>query len=603
MKTKNDLLATLCPKWKPPPRKTVSEWADTTRKLSSESSAIPGQWRTRIVEYAREPMDCVSDPRVNRVVIMAAAQVAKSEILLNVAGWMMDYDPSPMLMLQPTIDMAEAFSKDRVGPMIRDTPALKKIIRSNGGRRGQEDTIKQKKFPGGHLTMIGANAPSSLASRPIRAVLCDEVDRYPVSAGKEGDPVLLAAKRSVTFWNKLLMLVSTPVDKNTSRIEAAYEQGDGRQYWVPCPHCGEHQVMKWSQIKFKDRNPDTARYECEHCGEHWTDTTRIAAIRKGEWRAQREFYGTASFHITGMMSPFTMMSDGVREFLEAQGKPEQLKVWTNTYLGETWEDQGERVDTHSLMDRREKFDHPVPENVTLLTAGADVQDDRIEVEVVGWGDNSESWSVGHKVFYGDPSGVALWSSVRNYLGQMWHHPLFGDIEIRATCLDTAGHYTKNAYDFVRANHRVYGIKGIGGEGKPMVGTPSRNNYGKIPLFPLGTFALKETVVARLKAAEGEAGRCHFPIDREEEYFNQMTSEMLTQRFHKGYRRREWVKIRARNEAFDLRVYATAALELLNVDLIGHRKALLRETQRDVKEEDEKRSSGRKKSSFVNSWKR
>ena len=595
----------------PPPKYTVSEWADANRKLSAESSAIPGQWRTSLVEYMREPMDCVGDPRVTRVVVMAAAQVAKSEFLNNVVGYLIDYDPSPILMVQPTIEAAEDYSKDRIAPMIRDTPVLREKVADDKSKTSG-NTIKNKKFPGGYLVMIGANSPSGLASRPIRAVLGDEVDRAPVSAGQEGDPINLAIKRTATFWNRIVVLVSTPTNKGASRIETAYEEGDQRQRWCPCPECGEHQTLKWSGVRWdKEKRgetevskPDTARYMCEHCGVLWTDPQRVAAVRKGYWRASAEFNGVASFHVTGLLSPFASMADGVREFLAAQGDPAQLKVWVNTYLGESWEEEGKRLDAHELMERVEEYDNRIPDGVTILTAGVDVQEDRIECEIVGWGDDFESWSVDYSIFYGDPSNDDVWSQLTTHLRQIFRHPRFGDMQVRATCIDT-GYQTHRVYQYVRSTDRVWGIKGVPGEGKPFVGTPTRNNYGRIHLFPVGVHTAKGAVFSRLAAKPGDVGYCHFPADRKQEYFDQLTAETLVTRYHKGYKRTEYVKTRSRNEALDNRVYASAALELINVDLVAQRRACELRYRKEVEAQDETKPSKPNRKgrgdSFVDSW--
>jgi phage terminase large subunit GpA-like protein len=586
----------------PPPKYTVSQWADNHRMLSSEASAIPGRWRTSLVEHMREPMDCIGDPRVIRVVIMAGAQIAKSEVLLNVIGYLIDYDPSPIMMVQPTLEMAEAFSKDRVAPMLRDTPVLRAKMSDKG--RDSNNTIRQKVFPGGHLTLVGANSPSSLASRPIRAVLFDEVDRFPLSAGDEGDPIQLASKRTATFWNRIIVMVSTPTVKGQSRIEAAYEEGDQRVRYCKCVHCNHFQQLKWSSVKWTKGKPETARYECEECGVLWSDSERIAAVRNGYWMAQAEFNGIASFHVPGLLSPFATMADGVREFIEAQGDPSRLKVWVNTYLGETWEDAGERIDAHSLEQRVEEYESRIPDGVTLLTSGIDVQDDRIEAEIIGWGDNYESWSIDYTTIYGDPSAPAIWQELRLFLKQVYVHPRFGDMSMRAGCIDTGGHYTSQTYQFINQVDRVYGVKGVAGEGKPLVGRPSKNNYGGIVLFPVGVHTAKELVFARLRAKEGEAGYCHFPVGRDTEYFEQLTAEKLVTRYTKGFKRQEYIKTRSRNEALDCRVYGTAALDLLNVDLKAQRRSQesrVAQSKPDSDAKGETKSKLRKKDSFLNRW--
>lgn len=564
---------------RPPPRQTVSEWADMFRRLSPEASATPGRWRTSAVEHMREAMDCIGQPSVRRIVIMSASQMAKTELLLNTIGYYVHNDPAPMLLMQPTLEMAEAFSKDRLSPMVRDTSVLRERI-ADSRSRDSGNTIAHKTFPGGHITMVGANSPSSLASRPIRIVLQDEVDRYPVSAGAEGDPVTLAIKRATTFWNRVVIMTSTPTIAGNSRIEAAFLEGDQRRLWCPCPHCGERQTLKWSSVRWDSGRPETAAYVCEHCGALWSDLERIAAARAGEWRADAPFDGVVSFHMPGLISPFVALADGVREFLEAQGNPERLKTWTNTFLGETWEEKGDKLDVHELAGRDDfDLDDELPEGITALTAGIDVQGDRIEIEVVGWGDEHESWSIDYHVVRGDPSGPHIWADLAEYLKRTWIHPIFGELALRSACIDT-GYMTQQVYAFVRLTHGCFAIKGIkGDEGKPVVGKPSRNNPAKIGVFPVGTMTAKELVLARLKSTRGEAGYCNFPIGRDIEFFRQMTAEMLIRRLHRGFTKKEWVKTRPRNEAFDCRVYATVALEILSVDLAAVRRVMLRERER------------------------
>lgn len=590
----------------PPPDMTVSQWADEHRRLSAESSASPGRWRTSVVEYLREPMDLVGDPTVRRITLMTSAQVGKSSFIENVIGFFMHHDPCPILHVSPTISSSDMFSKERLAPMLRDCPALRKLVK-DAKSRDSGNTISTKKFPGGTLALVGANAPAGLASRPIRTVLCDEVDRFERSAGTEGDPINLAVKRTTTFWNRVLVFVSTPGNKGQSRIEEEYERGDMRQRWCPCHACGGMQILKWAQVKWTDREPDTAYYECEHCGEHWTDFQRVAAVRAGEWIAQRPFNGNASFHLSQLYSPFAPLSDGVRDFLDSRGNPELMKTWVNTFLGETWEESGKRLEWSDLMEQREQFEDRVPEAVTMLTGAVDVQDDRFEIEVVGWGDDYRSWSVDYHVIYGDLSAPDVWKQLRDYLGQTWTHPLFGDLPLRMTCMDSGGHYTQSVYAFTRTMPRVAAIKGVGGPGKPMVGKPGKNNLGGTQVFPLGVDTLKEVVVSRLRSSKDQAGYCAFPHDRGADYFRGLTAEELRTRYVKGFKVAEWFKIRPRNEPFDLRVYATAALEMLSVDLNAQRRVALRESTRRVMEKLMPRAKKpapdvRKKSTWADRWK-
>ena len=553
---------------KPPPKLTVSEWADMYRQLSSESSAEAGRWSTSRAEYQRGMMDAVSDPMIETVVLMTAAQVGKTELINNVVGFHIHQDPAPMLVVQPTLEMAQTWSKDRLAPAIRDTAVLAERI-ADPRARDSGNTTLHKVFPGGHVTACGANSPSSLASRPCRVILCDEVDRYPISAGSEGDPVGLAKRRSATFWNRKIILVSTPTDKGASRIEQAFAESDQRRYFVKCVDCGEHQTLKWSNVRWEHDRPATACYVCEHCGSLWDDAQRFRAIRYGEWRATAAGDGkTAGFHLSALYSPWTPLEDSVRDFLASKRDPMRLKTWVNTFLGETWEEQGEQLDEYDLLNRREDWGDELPEEVLLLTAGVDVQDDRIEYEVIGWGRGEESWSIEYGTLYGDPSTTELWARLDGILQKTRSHPISGEMVVRASCVDSGGHYTQQVYNYcrLRAGKRVFAVKGIGGEGKPIVGRPTKNNIGKINLFPIGVDTAKELVYSRLKMTEEGEGYCHFPLDRGEEYFRMLTAERKVTRYFKGRPRQEWMKIRNRNEALDCRVYGLAALGILNLNL-------------------------------------
>jgi phage terminase large subunit GpA-like protein len=512
-------------------------------------------------------MDAFSDPNIEMVVIMSSAQVGKTEILNNVIGYHVSQDPSPMLVVQPTLDMAQTWSKDRLAPMLRDTPILQGLVKDPRARDSGNTTL-HKIFPGGHITSCGANSPSSLASRPVRIVLCDEVDRYPVSAGSEGDPVSLARKRATTFWNRKIGLFSTPTNKGNSRIESAFEESDKRYYFVKCAHCGHDQTLKWAMVRWEDGQPETAKYSCEECGTLWSDTDRVKAIRHGYWKATAESRRVAGFHLSALYSPWTALESAVIEFLEAKKQPATLRVWVNTFLGETWEEQGETIDDFALSARREDFGNTLPSDVLLLTAGVDVQDDRLEVEIVGWGRDEESWSLDYRTVYGDPSSPAVWQDLEGLLSQKFEREDEKEMSVRCVCIDSGGHHTNSVYNFVRPREgrRIFAIKGVGGEGKPLVGKPGRNNIGKIRLFPVGVDTAKDVLFSRMRIAEPGPGYMHFPTNRSDEYFRQLTAEKLTTRYHKGFARREWVKVRPRNEALDVRVYAMAALGILNLNL-------------------------------------
>jgi phage terminase large subunit GpA-like protein len=517
-------------------------------------------------------MDAISDPNIRDVCVMAGAQVGKTEMLLNCIGYYIHHNPSPILVVQPTLDMAQSFSKDRLAPMLRDTPSLRGKVKDPRSRDAN-NTTTHKVFPGGHISMVGSNSAAGLASRPIRVVLCDEVDRYPPSAGSEGDPIQLARKRSATFWNRKIVLVSTPTNKGASRIESAFEESDKRKFYVPCEDCGHKQTLKWSHVRWEKDKPETAYYCCEDCGSAWSDAMRYRSVRNGEWVATDDFSGVAGFYINGIYSPWTPLSDAVRDFLSAKRMPETLRVWTNVYLAESWEDQGERVDDYAVAERAEEYDAKLDRNIVAVTCGVDVQDDRLELEVVGWcggsGHEEESWSLDYRVFYGDPSTPQLWNDLDVFLKTKYETEDGRTLDIRATCIDSGGHYTQAVYNFVRPREgrRIFAIKGMAGESRPIVSRPTRNNIGKVRLFTLGVDNIKELIFSRLKITIAGAGYCHFPADRSDEYFKQLaSSEKIVTKYHKGFPRREFVKTRTRNEALDCRVYAIGALAILNLNL-------------------------------------
>ena len=553
-------------------------------------------------------MDAFSDPNIETVVVMSSAQVGKTETLNNVIGFHVSQDPSPMLVVQPTLDMAQTWSKDRLAPMLRDTPILQGLVKDPRARDSGNTTL-HKIFPGGHITACGANSPSSLASRPVRIVLCDEVDRYPVSAGSEGDPVSLARKRATTFWNRKIGLFSTPTNKGNSRIETAFEESDKRFFHVPCLHCRHKQVLKWAQVRWEPDRPETAGYACEDCGTLWTDAERVKSIRQGEWIATAESRKVAGFHISALYSPWTTLESGVIEFLEAKKQPATLRVWVNTYLGETWEEEGEAVDDYAIAEHREDWGEHLPKDVLLLTAGVDVQDDRLELEIVGWGRDEESWSIDYRTIYGDPSSPQLWADLDSLLAQRFEREDERELAVRAVCIDSGGHHTNSVYQYVRPREgkRIFAIKGVGGEGKPLVGKPSRNNIGKIRLFPIGVDSAKDLLFSRMRIKEIGPGYMHFPLSRSDEYFRQLTAEKLVTRYHKGFARREWVKVRPRNEALDVRVYAMAALGIMNLNLntLANREFMQKENppEKPIPQETVRNSRRmpQKSGGFINGW--
>lgn len=567
----------------PPPKLTVSEWADRNRMLTSVASAEPGRWRTDRAPYQRGIMDAFSDPMIERVVVMSSAQVGKTEIVLNVIGYFMEQDPSPMLVLQPTLDMARVFSKDRLREMIQATPCLQALVGEASGRREADDTILSRRFPGGHISMVGANSPSSLASRPIRVLLNDEVDRFPPSAGREGDPVSLGRKRTTTFWNRKEGDFSTPTVLGASRIAAEFAEGDQRRYHVPCPHCLHMQHLRFGQLDF-----EAVAYVCEGCGVLIEERYKLSMLAKGEWVAEKPGGKIASFHINALYSPWTPWADMIAEFRDAKKSPEKLQVFINTMLGELWDPQdGEGIKTDALASRRETYLAEVPAGVGVLTAAIDVQGDRLELQVKGYGAGHESWLIAHHRIYGDPATADVWKAADLLLTKPYAHELGASLNISACCIDSGdGQTVQHVYTFVRSRQRrgVYATKGSSIRGKPIVNRPGRPNKYGVKVFPIGTDTAKDVVFARLRVAEPGPGYMHFPLAQpdgaDEAYLQQFGAEKAFIRRVKGVAVREYRQIRDRNEAIDLEVLCLAALHTLGAGVYDQLAAWVERVQQE-----------------------
>jgi len=528
-------------------------------------------------------MDAISDPTIPEVLGVFASQQGKTEAINNGIGQAITDDPSPILVIHPTVDAGETWSKDRLATMLRDTPCLHGKV-SDPKARDSGNTILGKYFAGGHLSVVGANAPIGLSARPIRRVFGDELDRFPMSAGTEGDPAALARRRTAKFWNRKIVWTTSPGMKLTSRSWRLWEKSDQRLYFVPCPDCGHEQTLVWGQVHWeKDKAgshlPETAVYGCEQCGSAWSDTKRRASVRWGQWRATAPFRGIAGFRLNCLYDPFESrcLADFVQEWLDCQGDPELLKVFVTTMLAEWWEgDDGEIAEEGALLARRETYprdeDGPmVPAGAAILTASADVQDDRIEVKCVGWGKGQECWVLEHQVLYGDPSTDALWDSVDEFFLRERKSEAGFPMYVRAWCLDTGGHHTLQAYAFVRQKGRTirkmidgtrqfgFAIRGSGGPGKVWPDSASTKNKGKVPLYTLKVDAAKDTLSKRLGIEQPSQGFIHFSTDRDPDYFEGLTAERPRTKYRRGFAVREWIKVRPRNEPWDLLLYAYAAL--------------------------------------------
>jgi terminase, large subunit len=581
------LLATaLLENLRPPPKLTLSQWSETYAVLSKETSAQTGRFRA----YGYQPgiEDAITDPSVEIVSVMKSARVGYTKILDNAVGYYIHQDPSPILVVQPREEDAEDYSNTEIAPMLRDTPVLAAIAGDLKAKDSQQKVKKRVFKNGASVTFVGANSPGGFRRITTRIVLLDEVDGYPAKgAGNEGDQVKLAAKRSETFWNRKIVLGSTPTVKGLSRIEKSHDAGDCRKFYVPCPHCGEKQVLDWGGkeaahgIKWtKDEQgnplPETAYYACKANGCIIEEVDKPDMIAAGEWRATKPFKkGHASFHIWAGYSLHANASWSkiVAEWLEVKDDPLGRQTFINLVLGLPYEDRGlKALNEHSLAARAEQWAAEVPDGVAVVTVGGDVQDDRVELEFVGWGRNEESWSIDHVVIEGDPDDADLWDRVDAALKRVYFRADGRPFSVTAACIDSGGHHTQKVYEFAKARlgRKIWAIKGEsarGGARSPVWPTkrPSSRNKQSFRPIILGVNAAKDVIRNRLhiKAAEnGDAvpGYMHFPAERDINYFAQFVSERSTVKTMNGKKVRVWELMPGRsNEALDMRVYAYGAL--------------------------------------------
>ncbi|MBB4287859.1 phage terminase large subunit family protein [Roseospira goensis] len=563
----------------PPPLLTVSEWADTHRRLTSKSAAEPGPWRTDRTPYLRAIMDALSPhARWQRVVFVKGAQLGGTEAGNNFLAYLIHWHPGPIMAVQPTVEGAKRWSRQRLDDLV-EAPPLAGLVRDPRSRDSGNTTLL-KEFPGGLLVVTGGNSAVGLRSMPVRFLFLDEVDAYPIDADGEGDPIDLAVQRTATFGHRRkVFLVSTPTIEGHSRIERAYQESDQRRFWVPCPHCGEFQVLTWDQMRWTEGAPETAFYACAHNGCVIVNADKATMLPRGEWRAEADGDGeTAGFHISSLYSPVGWLSwaDLARDHEKAKDSPARMQVFVNTKLGETWRDQGEAPAWEPLWERRGGYTAgEVPEGVAVLTAGADVQPDRIEVEVVGWGEGFESWSISTHVLDGPPEGAEVWKALDQVVRHTWRRQGGGDaMTIQRIAIDS-GFLTPAVYRWVGKTGQklAMAIKGrsnmltaLGTATRTEVtGAGRRARTRGVRVWTVGVDLLKGELYGRLRLTRGDDGAfppgyCHFPDGYEAEYFKQLTAEeLVTGTNRKGYETREWRKTRPRNEALDCRVYATAAL--------------------------------------------
>jgi len=587
--------------FKPPPDLKPSSWAEANVKIPI-GNAVPGLIRFDNAPYQREPLDMTADPSCQRITLQWGAQVGKTMLALCAQSYRIAQNPCSQIMMQPSQGDLTTWLETKFNPLVENNDQLQELIAKPRGRDGVNNQ-RMKSYPGGFMMFSWSGSPKTMRGRSAPFIVCDETDGY--DRTNEGHPVGLLWQRAATFGDQRLLLeISTPTTKGASWIESSFEQGDQRRFHVACPHCGEHQPLKWQNVTWEQDEegnhlPETARYMCVNgCAPGWTDAERIAAIRTAEeigagWKAAKPFRGHASYHLNELYSTFRRLGDIVQSFLDKKAAGD-LQTFVNVSLAETWEERGDQVDSTGLIERAEKYRAPVPAGGLVLTSGVDMQQDRLEVETVAWGLGDESWSVDYQVLWGDPLQGDVWDDLDDYLAKTWMHQSGAQLPISAACLDTGGNsgYTQAAYEYAKGKtgRRLFAIKGVGGWGRPIVSAPSRKRTGRgqrpVDLFTIGTDEAKMIVAKRLAIKAPGPGYCHFPDERDAEWFHQITAEKLITKYIKGFPIREWHKTRDRNEAFDCRVYALAALKILNPNMARLAKRLVVEDDTDPAIDDD-----------------
>lgn len=606
---------------RPLPNLTVSDWADQYRMLSSESSAEPGRWRTDRAPYQRAIMDAFTDLDVRRVVVMSCSQIGKSDIMNNVIGRFAHLAPAPILMIQPTVDMAQDYSKSRIAPMIRDTKVLRDIFQDVKSRESG-NTILSKIFPGGRIIMGGANSPAGLASRPIKILLADEVDRFPDSAGTEGDPVDLAAKRMTTFWDRTMGLFSTPTNAGESRIEVEYTEGTQEEWQHQCPNCGEYHLLTHRSMVMDTETVKDGRkkehihvksvsWRCPDCG---------FTFSENEMRRQPQKYvaknptaiknHVRSFFVNCWASPWISWTDVMQEWVDAKGDPEREKVVVNTRFGEPYERARSYDNVDKLLARREPYNAELPDGVLILTAAVDVQDNRLEYEIVGWGEDEECWGIKKGIILGAPDTAAVWRQLDEQLDREYHFADGTGLLVARTFIDSGGHYTSEVYNYslMHLARQRFAVRGSSTMGVPIIHKYSKAQayHGRtIPLVLIGTDSGKQYIMDRLVIDVPGPRYFHFPLDKPEQdavnevlwnrgydeiYFQGLTAEEKQPQKKNGRIVYRWVNIAKdhRNEPLDLRVYNLACLASISPDF-SKLKALMTGTPTE-----EKRPTGPRK---------
>jgi phage terminase large subunit GpA-like protein len=570
---------------RPDPLQTVAQWADERLHLPS-FAPVPGQWRTSRTPFLKEIMECLSPRhRCRKVVFMKPVQIGGTQVAVNWVGYTMDRSPTAMLFYEPIIDMAKRLTKEKLDPVIQATPTLRGKVRE-ARSRDSGNTTYRKEFLGGFLNILWANSSAGSRSTSAPRIVVDEVDEYEQDVGDQGHPCDLIEKRAAAYARYKIFELSTPTLEATSRIEPDYQLGSQGRYHVPCPFCGHYQHLVWDRLIYTFdgvTRPDDAAYQCESCEQLIAESykTWMMDIARAKWvhAYPERVEAVASFHInllyqpSGWAYPWSRLA---KEYIKAYekmkaGDVRAMKTFRNTILAETWKEKIEKLEYQSMYDRREIYEADVPQGVLFLTAAVDVQDNRLEAEIIGWGIGEESWCIDYRIFNGSPSLPTVWLQLTEWLQKPMRHACGKDMKVESVGVDTGGHHTKDAYKFIESYRgEIFALKGSSQPGAPPTPRrkPEKHREYNLHLYIIGTNAMKDTIFGRLKIENPGPGFMHFPRrdGYDHEYFEGLTSEVKKPK----YKPKSHVKIgyfyektRDRNEPLDLKVYNIAAFALFN----------------------------------------
>jgi phage terminase large subunit GpA-like protein len=567
--------------WAPPPVLPPSAWAEKYRRLPESSSARGALWDNSVQPALAGIMDAVDEPGVREIALMKAAQAGGSESLANILGFLIHLKPCPILLVHPTYDGVIEWTKETFDDLVRATPELGGRVRDRRAPRGEhqgESTIAHKRFPGGYLAAVGGNSPNAYARRSCRVVIADDASRLPPAVGEEGDPATLLRQRGATWPDSLCIFVSTPTIEDDV-IHRAWQRSDQRRYMLTCPSCGGLDYVTWGDPKhyrvvYERDDTSTARLDCPACRAKHDEPARREMVATGRWMptAVPAEPGHVGFHLPRTIS---LLGDSTLQTLVAawlgakKGGREALRVFVNTTLGEPWEDRdAPKLEPHALLSRREHYEN-VPAAAAILTAGVDVQANRLEMQVVAWGLNLERWVMDWRSIDGDPRLRETWARLADALRTLYEHETGRQLPIAATCVDS-GYLADEVYLFAleQRGRNVFASKGEShGRGAPVwmaeSNSTARAKGVQVPLQRLNVDLAKYELHDLLQQRSRGEGRLHLPESVGEDYLVQLTGEHLERFYVKGVAHERWVKDPgARNEAWDTLIYARAAFDRL-----------------------------------------